>query len=236
MTAAILCWLPSRTASADAIVFTKAMTASTVMEIFINESEILVKVEIGVPDLLAFQNLLPDEFRTRIGLEPEPLAERLAKFFEEDLLIRADGGPPLPGRVVEIKPRRRVPRDEITGEPLPAAEREGEPVIFVVLSYGFSGRPDTLTFHPPTAGGAFPTANIGFITYHMELPVMDFRYLGAESTIDLDWDDPWFSKFRNRNLWRQYDSPLNVFLYVEPYEVRVEIIARPRDVQKWADG
>jgi hypothetical protein len=64
---------------------------------------------------------------------------------------------------------------------------------------------------------------------------MDFRYLGAESAIDLDWDDPWFSKFRNRNLWRQYDSPLNVFLYVEPFEVRVEIIARPRDVQKWAD-
>jgi hypothetical protein len=64
---------------------------------------------------------------------------------------------------------------------------------------------------------------------------MDFRYLGAESTIDLDWNDPWFSKFRNRNLWRQYDSPLNVFLYVEPYEVRVEIIARPRDVQRWTD-
>ena len=235
MTAAILCSLPSRTASADAIVVTKAMTASTVMEIFIDESEILVEVEIGVPDLLAFQNLLPDEIRTRIGLEAEPLAERLAKFFSEDFVIRAGGGPLLPGRVVEIKPRRRVPRDEITGEPLPTAEGEGEPVIFVVLSYDFSGRPDTLTFHPPTAGGAFPTANIGFITYHMGLPVMDFRYLGAESTIDLDWDDPWFSKFRNRNLWRQYDSPLNVFLYVEPYEVRVEIIARPRDVQKWAD-
>lgn len=234
-TAAILCWLPVRTASADAIVVTKAMTASTVMEIFVNRSEILVKVEIGVPDLLAFQNLLPDEFRARMGLEAEPLAERLAKFFSEDFVIRADGGPPLPGRVIEIKPRRRVPRDEITGEPLPTAEGEGEPVIFVVLSYDFSGRPDTLTFHPPTAGGAFPTANIGFITYHMGLPVMDFRYLGAESTIDLDWDDPWFSKFRNRNLWRQYDSPLNVFLYVEPYEVRVEIIARPRDVQKWAD-
>jgi hypothetical protein len=137
--------------------------------------------------------------------------------------------------VVDIEPRRRVPRDELTGEPLPASEGQGEPVVFVVLSYDFSGRPDTLTFHPPTAGGEFPTATIGFITYHLGLPAMDFRYLGAESTIDLDWDDPWFSKFRNRNLWRQYDSPLNVFLYVEPYEVRVEIIARPRDVQKWAD-
>ena len=65
------------------------------------------------------------------------------------------------------------------------------------------------------------------MTYHRGLPVTDFRSLGSEEILDLDWSDPWFSKFRNRNLWRQVDSPLNVFLYVEPYEVRVEIIARP---------
>ncbi len=235
LTATALCCLPARSTRADAIVVTKAMTATTVVEVSIKESNILVEMEIGVPDLLAFGNLLPDEIRTGIGLEAEPLSERLVRFFREDFVIRADGGPPLPGRVTDIELRRRVPRDELTGEPLPATEGESEPVVFVVLEYAFSGHPDTLTFHPPTAGGAFPTANIGFITYHMGLPVMDFRYLGAESTIDLDWDDPWFSKFRNRNLWRQYDSPLNVFLYVEPYEVRVEIIARPRDVQRWED-
>jgi len=235
LTAAVLCCHPASTAHADAIVVTKAMTASTVVEISIEESEIVVEMEIGVPDLLAFHNLLPDEMRAQMGLDAAPLGERLARFFAKDFVIRADGGPPLPGRVTAIEPRRRVPRDDLTGEPLPAAEGEGEPVIFVVLSYAFRGRPDTLTFHPPTAGGEFPTANIGFITYHLGLPAMDFRYLGAESIIDLDWDDPWFSKFRNRNLWRQYDSPLNVFLYVEPYEVRVEIIARPRDVQRWTD-
>jgi len=235
LTAAVLSCLPARVGLADAIVVTKAMTASTVVEISIEESEIVVEMEIGVPDLLAFHNLLPDEMRVRMGLDAAPLGERLARFFAEDFVIRADGGPPLPGRVTDIEPRRRVRRDELTGEPLPAAEGEGEPVIFVVLSYAFRGQPDTLTFHPPTAGGQFPTANIGFITYHLGLPAMDFRYLGAESIIDLDWNDPWFSKFRNRNLWRQYDSPLNVFLYVEPYEVRVEIIARPRDVQRWTD-
>jgi hypothetical protein len=233
--AALLICIPTGTASADAIVVTKAMTATTVVEISIEQSEIVVEMEIGVADLLAFHNLLPDEMRSRMGLDAAPLVERLALFFDEDFVIRADGGPPLPGRVANIEPRRRVPRDELTGEPLPAAEDEGEPVVFVVLSYAFNGKPKTLTFHPPTAGGEFPAATIGFITYHLGLPAMDFRYLGAESTIDLDWDDPWFSKFRNRNLWRQYDSPLNVFLYVEPYEVRVEIIARPRDVQKWTD-
>ena len=235
LVATVCCLLPIRFARGDAIIITKAMTASTVVEISIEESKILVEMEIGVPDLPAFQNLLPDELRRRIGLEAEPLGERLVRFFSEDFVIRADGGPPLPGTVTDIKPRRRVPRDKLTGEPLPASEGKGEPVIFIVLEYAFGGHPDTLTFHPPTAGGTFPTANIGFITYHMGLPVMDFRFLGAESTIDLDWDDPWFSKFRNRNLWRQYDSPMNVFLYVEPYEVRVEIIARPRDVQQWTD-
>ena len=221
--------------SADAIVITKAMTATTVVEISIEESEIVVEMEIGVVDLLAFHNLLPDEMRAQMGLEGAPLGERLSAFFDQDLVIRADGGPPLPGRVIEIGPRRRLPRDELTGEPLPVAEGQGEPVVFVVLAYAFGGHPDTLTFHPPTADGGFPAATIGFITYHKGLPVMDFRYLGAESTLDLDWNDPWFSKFRNRNLWRQYDSPINVFLYVEPYEVRVEIIARPRDVQQWED-
>jgi hypothetical protein len=236
LTAALsLLVLPARSALADAIVVTKAMTATTVVEVFIEESVIRVELEIGMPDLDAFHNLLPDEIRQRIGRPPEPLVDRLRRFFTEDFVIRDDQGRPLPGRVTDFKARRRVPRDEITGEPLPAAEDEGEPVLYVVLEYGFSGQPQTLTFRPPTAGGAYPAATIGFITYHLDLPVMDFRYLGSDEVLDLDWQDPWFSKFRNRNLWRQYDAPMNVFLYVEPYEVRVEIIARPIDVQNWVD-
>jgi len=226
---------PATFSHADAIVITKAMTATTVVEIFIEEEQIRVELEAGVPDLRAFNSIFPDEFRVRMGLESEPDEVRYRRFSSEEFVIRADGGAPLAGKPISFETRRRVPRDEITGEPLPVAEGEGEPVVFVVFSYELAGRPDTLTFRPPTAGGGYPSATIGFITYHKGLPVMDYRYLGGEEILDLDWDDPWFSKFRNRNLWRQYDSPLNVFLYVEPYEVRVEIIARPRDVQAWTD-
>jgi len=222
-------------ARGDAIIVTKAMTADTVVEIFIEESVVRVELEIGLENLRAFHNLQPDEIRRRMGLEPAPYPERLRRFVNEDLVIRADGGPPLPGRLVEIELRRRVPRDELTGEPLPAADDEGVPVVYVVLEYPFSGQPRTLTFKPPTDEKGRPVANVGFITYHLGLPVMDFRYLGPVETVNLDWGDPWFSKFTNRNLWRQYDSPMNVFLYVEPFEVRVEVIARPRDVQKWTD-
>ena len=221
-------------ARADAIVVTRAMNATTVMEIFIEDEEIRVELEAGVRDLPAFAGLLPDQIRARIGLETEPLEPRLARFFSQEFVILADGAP-LSGSVVSFETRRRVPRDEITGEPVTADDDEGEPVVFVVLSYRLVGRPEVLTFRPPTAGGDFPTATIGFITYHRGLPVMDFRCLGSEETLDLDWADPWFSKYRDRNLWRQYDSPLNVFLYVEPYEIRVEIVTRPVDIQTWSD-
>ena len=62
-----------------------------------------------------------------------------------------------------------------------------------------------------------------------------FRYLSTEETVDLDWEDPWYSRFRNRNLWRQYEAPLSIYLYVEPFEVRKEIVLRPRDLLRWVD-
>jgi len=73
------------------------------------------------------------------------------------------------------------------------------------------------------------------IKYHGGVPVNDFRYLSKEETVDLDWEDPWYSKFRNKNLWRQYEAPLSAYLYVEPFEVRKEIVVRPRDLQGWID-
>jgi hypothetical protein len=150
--------------------------------------------------------------------------------------MRADGGPPLPGRVEGIEVRPRVRRDEITGQPLPvSAEDEEEPVVFVRFAYPLQRRPKTLTLKPPRAGSGFVAANIGFVTYHRGLPVIDFRYLGGEEELVLDWDDPWYSRFSNRNLRRQYDAPMQAFLYVDPYEVRKEIVLRPKDLQQWID-
>ena len=73
--------------------------------------------------------------------------------------------------------------------------------------------------------GRYAAANVGFIVYDRGIPVNDFRYLSRVETLDLDWEDPWYSRFRNRNLVRQYDAPLSVFLYVEHFEVRQEVCA-----------
>ncbi|MHC4219641.1 MAG: hypothetical protein ACYSU7_14455 [Planctomycetota bacterium] len=233
----MMCFARALPASADAIVVTRAMTASTIAEVFVEPDAVRIKLEIGLADLAAFRNLLPDDLYERMGREPEPQADRLARYFREDFVLRPDDGDPLRGEVRQFAARRRIVRDEITGEPLPSDDDDDdrEVIIYAELFCPLEGRPATLTLRPPLADSGFAAANIGFVTYHEGLAVNDFRYLGAEETLDLDWDDPWFSQFRNRNLRRQYTAPIQAFLYVDPFEVRQEIIARPKDLQQWID-
>ena len=214
----------------DAIVRSNAMRASTIAEFFIEEHQILLELEIGGVDLAAFRNLMPDGIYERMGQSPRPLAERLEEFFARDLAILGPEGAPLSGQVLEIGPKDRVVRDIITGEPV--APKEGQPPATVVMArlvYPFEGQPKTLTFSGP------PDTSLGFVVYHGGVAVNDFRYLGRDVTLDLDWADPWYSRFRTRGLRRQYAESMSGFIYVEPYEVRKEVIVRPFDLQEWVD-
>ena len=219
-------------AVADAIIRTQAMLATTIVEYFVEDQRVYVELEIGLADVEAFRNLLPDDIYERLGNPPLPLPERLPLFFREDLVIAGDTGEPLEGRLLSIGPQPRLRRDEITGEPLTRNEEEDEIMIFARLEYALETVPATLSFIGPPSERQ---TSIGFVVYHRSIPVNDFRYLGASQTLELDWDDPWYTRFRNRNLRRTYFAPMSGFIYVEPYEVRKEIIARPRDLQGWLD-
>lgn len=233
MIAALVILVPAENAVADALVVTKAMKATTIAEIFVEQEQIRVEIEIGAADIPAFLNIFPDELYQRFTRNSQPLGERKERFFSEEWVLQADG------RVLRGKPQRvivdkRVVRDEITGEPLAEQPTNADIVIRLSLLYELNGHPQALTIQPPLKGDV-DAASIGFVCYHDGVPVNDFRYLSHEATLDLDWEDPWYSRFRHRNLWRQFDAPLSVFLYVEPYEVRKEIIIRPMDVQHWLD-
>ena len=218
---------------ADALMVTRAMKASTIAEVFIEDQRVRVELEIGADDLGAFANVLPDELYAKVTGRNESLAKRLEVFLEKDWVIQADGLQ-LSGRLEEVLAAKRSVRDEVTGEPLAIQPEDAEHVIQVKIAYDLVKPPSKLSVRPPrTESGV--AANIGFVCYHSGLPVNDFRYLSDEFTVDLDWDDPWYSSFRHRNLRRQFDAPLSVYLYVEPYEVRKEIIIRPKDVESWLD-
>jgi hypothetical protein len=216
---------------ADAIVVSRAMFANTIAEYMVEDDQVRVELEIGAGDVNAFRNLMPDALYERMGHAPKPLAERVSEFFRQDLLILADGNR-LDGSMLEIGPEIRVRRDAVTGDPLPADEDESEVVIAATLVYPFEERPDTLTLSVPNRTGP---VSIGFVLYHKGVAVNDFRFLTNGVTVELDWEDPWYSSFEARSMRRQYFSAMAGFLYVEPFEVRKEIILRPKDVQRWAE-
>jgi hypothetical protein len=229
--ALLLTLIPAESALADAIVRSNAMFASTIAEYFVEHDRIRVELEIGEADVASFRNLLPDEVYQDIGFGSEALPDRLNTFFSRDLAILA-AGEPLPGKIAKIGLETRVLRDDITGEPLPSDDENAELVIAATLIYPLESQPDSLTLMAPRETGM---ASLGFLLYHRGVAVNDFRFLSSGATVALDWSDPWYSAFKSRSMNRQYYSPMTGFIYVEPFEVRKEIIVRPMDIQRWVD-
>ena len=167
---------------------------------------------------------------------------RIRHFSEERFQIITGSGEKLPAEVVLMEPRERVDRrspfagmtNPITRQRVPEAPADKR-VLYAELVYPFHGKPGELIFVPPQDADGRPEVTIDFIVYHKSVPVIDFRYLGAAAKLSLDWDDPWYSKLDNPNLKRHHKSALMSFLYVEPYEVRHEILTRVRDLQAWMD-
>jgi hypothetical protein len=108
-------------------------------------------------------------------------------------------------------------------------------VTFIVVHFPLRTLPKTLVIQPPVNDAGYVATDLGFVTYHQGVPVNDFRYLTTDEVLYLDWEDPFYSAFERRALNRKYRSPLNVFLYIEPFEVRKEFVVRPVDIARFAD-
>ena len=225
--AALLALIVSFTAastSADAVMVTRAMTASTIMEAFVDDERVVVELEVGAGDEAALRELIAGASSAPSLPAPIPANAGLS--------IHADGRP-LKGTVDELTRRKRIERDEVSGEPLPNTGTED--VVFLKLHYPLSTPPKELVFQPPLTDDGYAATDIGFVVYHHGIAVNDFRYLAAGEPVLLDWEDPFYSHFDRRTLNRKYSSPMNIFLYVEPFEVRKEFVVRPLDLARFMD-
>jgi hypothetical protein len=201
--------LYATSASADAIMRSQAMFADTIAEYYVEDDHVRLELEIGSNDIAAFRNLLPDALYQRLGYDDTPLVERLSTFATEDMPVLV-GDTTIAGKVTNIGPATRPLRDSITGEELPTPEDEATVVIRATIIYSFDERPDSLTLVAPRETGM---ANIGFVLYHKGVAVNDYRYLSSGNTVNLDWQDAWYSAFSERALRRQYYSPMTGFIY-----------------------
>lgn len=230
-------------AAADWINLSGAENASNIAEIYIHSDHVQLDLEVFVDDLLVFDDLIPEKFFKDIKVQRKPLAERLMHFSAHGIQIVDDKGRHLQAQVRLVEPRFRKERPSpYAGKINPYTRRQipGPPedkrVLYVELIFLFKDKPNALTFIPPLdEKTGIVKVSLGFVTYHDQVLINDFRFLSEPSTITLDWDDPWYSSFENKALKRWQRGGVMSFLYIEPYEVRHEILARVKDLAVWMD-
>lgn len=238
----VLYTLGSVPAHADWINLSGAEVANNIAEITIQDDHVNVVIEVYIKDLETFIDLVPADWVKDESIVVPPDAVRMQRFARRGLAITTDTGERLVPTLVLAEARQRIDRrsafagtiDPITRLRFPEPP-EDERVLYAQLKYPFAQKPKTLTFIPPLDEDGRPAVSIGFITYHKSVPVIDFRYLAGAEQIVLDWSDPWYSKFDNSNLGRHHRDAMMSFLYVEPFEVRHEILTRVKDLENWID-
>lgn len=180
----------------------RAMNAEVVVEIFIDSKEL--RIELEFPHTAS----APEE--RALSLAPVLTANRQVLPAPE---LRA------------LTTRPRTIRDAVTGE---AVDSPSNPrtVHFAIFAYPLSSKPQLVSIAPP--GGA--PRDYGFLVSHLGLAVNHFHYLRQEEVLTLNWDDPFYSRFRNSGLKRAFSEPLELFLTREGDVLQLDILVRPRDL------
>jgi hypothetical protein len=225
---------------ADWINLTGAENAPNIAEIYVEQDRIRVQLEICIQDLMEFAELIPDDFFGQPIPGRPGQAERTGIFAREKFQIITDVGQNLAAEVALVEPRMRIERpspfagtiNPYTRQTIPGPP-EDKRVLYVELSYPFEGQPKSLAFIPPLDEKGLPQVSIGFLCYHLGVPVVDFRHLSVRNVLRLDWEDPWYSEFEAKQLKRTLQSGVRTYLYIEPYEVRQEILVRVKDLMAW---
>jgi len=240
--ALLICVGPDRHARADWMNLTGAETAPTIAEIYVEDDRVRLVLEIYVGDLDTFKDVVPDDWLTEVATKRPSLAERMRRFSTDTFRIVTDAGTVLPAELTLAEARTRIDRFSLFAGMVNPMTRQRVPeppadkrVLYAEIVYPFAAAAKSLTFVPPRDQAGVASVNIGFIAYHKSVPVIDFRYLSGPATVSLNWDDPWYSKFDNPTLKRHHKSALMSFLYVEPGEVRHEVLTRVRDLEEWMD-
>ena len=229
--------LISTVARSDWVNLTGAEIAPNIAEIYVLDSQVKLVLEIYVGNLDAFDELIPDDWLKDSSISRPPVEERLQQFATEKFQFVTGTGEKLPANLLLAEPRLRIDRksrfagkiNPYTQQRIPEAP-EDERVLYVEISYPFTTKPEILTIIPPLDKEGRALVSLGFIAYHKSVPIIDFRYLGQAAKLNLDWQDPWYTRFDNKILTRHHKYPLMLYLYVEPRQARLESLMRFRDI------
>jgi hypothetical protein len=230
-------------ARADVVSLYGAENSRNIAQISIEKDGATVLLEVLPADLMVFQDALSDEWFKADTTARLPRSRRWDRFATEVFGFTADGKT-LPVEIGLVETRTRIARysplagktNPYTGRPIPGPPNDKR-VVYLELAYPFpvGTRPSKLVINPPLSDEGISRAQIGFTVHHLGVQVVDFSPLNKASVLHLDWEDPWYSRFEGGSLKRWQDSGMMTFLYIEPYEVRHEMLVRVKDMESLLD-
>ena len=221
---------------ADWLNYTGAESAPNIARIDIHDKKIVLKLEISFNDIKVFKELVPVEWTK--GIQRPSMQARMDYFSNNGIQIIADGKV-LAAQLTVAEGRSRTElKSKNAGKLNPYTNKiikgtaDDKNILYAEITYTLDNKPPNIEIVPPTYNHGGLKATIGFVTYHNSVPINDYRFLSKPSTLEVDWLDPWFTKFKNKNLSRHHKYPLMLYLYVEPRVVRFESLMRIDDISK----
>ncbi|WP_299586469.1 hypothetical protein [uncultured Microbulbifer sp.] len=217
---------------ADFISLSGAETAPNIAEVEILSHSLRVTLEISAADADAFWP----------GITPSESIYEIARFAQTHKEIAFEVHSPK-GRIIpsntSVRIAQRKPRyspfagkvDPRTGLHLPELPSD-KTILLATLEFPIQELKN-LKLHPPLDNDGIASATIGFTSQHGRTPVSGFHYLSRIESLKIDREDPWNTRFENQDINPHNRYPLRSFLYVEPRQVRHEILLRPRDLLQW---
>ena len=236
LTAVLLIWTPSAASVAlrpcSCFVAGKHPISITEASLYVTRTKGIMRIQMFAEDLLLFQGLEPND---QDRILPEDLRRGLEQhraFLLERVTLRDADGLPIAGQVTDLKPFE-IPPDGILTTDLMKHSATYE------LEFTFTKPPEFLTIQQDISDENFIIPSEMKLNVHQAGTALNYTEAlqpGASTTIRFDWQqalsedasdqewETWFEKQREVTLGITSYSSVYSFIYIEPTEVRLELL------------
>ena len=205
----------------------------TEAQVFVTRTAARVRIKLFAEDLFLFQDLEPDTMDVIPANELSRGLEQHKQFLLDKFNLRNATGDVFKGSVTDVQ------RFEIPDEGIPVDDLMLHTATYE-LEYPFSEPPEFLTLQQDISDENFIFPSEMKLTLHQagtEMTYTESLKPGTAETLRFDWDqqqltdessdedwDAWFEKQREATLGINSYSSVYSFIYVEPAEVRHEVL------------
>ena len=204
----------------------------TEASMFVTRTKAIVRIQMFAEDLILFQGLEPNDQDRIVPNDLKRGLEQHKAFLLEKFSVRDVDGNLVQGQITDVKPF------EIPADGIPTTEMMQHTATYEI-EYPFAAPPEFLTIQQDISDANFIVPSEMSLNVHQAGTGLNYTERlqpGGSTTIRFDWEqtlsedaseeewDSWFEKQREATLGITSYSSVYSFIYIEPAEVRHEIL------------